>query len=90
LEGPPLRLLLEANDPDPRPDAALLLALNPTDAPVIVELAGGLAGWQLLLDSGEAEPRSLDAPGPPLNVGASYEMPGRSVVLLARPPEGPA
>jgi pullulanase/glycogen debranching enzyme len=90
LEGPPLRLLLEANDPDPRPDAALLLALNPTDAPVIVELAGGLAGWQLLLDSAEAEPLSLDAPGPPLNVGASYEMPGRSVVLLARPPEGPA
>jgi len=90
LEGPPLRLLLEANDPDPRPDAALLLALNPTDAPAIVELAGGLAGWQLLLDSAEAEPLSLDAPGPALKVGASYEMPGRSVVLLARPPEGTA
>jgi isoamylase len=84
----PLSLLLQAEAGDPGPDAALLLALNPADAPATLRLPGdGPAGWLVLLDSADPEPPVADGPDRSTNEGASYEMRGRSVILLARPAE---
>ncbi|MEO8251191.1 MAG: glycogen debranching protein GlgX [Chloroflexota bacterium] len=88
-EAPPA-LILRAEPGDPGPDAALLLALNPTDAPLSLGLPSDpAAGWTVLLDSADPDPPS-EGPDWPVTNGVSYEMRGRSVVLLARPAEPPA
>jgi glycogen operon protein len=82
----PLTLLITAEDAPHGPDAALLLALNPTDAPALVHLPAELPGrWILHLDSadtgpGRSEPMAQDA--------RTIELRGRSVVLLGLPSGG--
>ncbi len=79
-DSPP-SLLLQAGPGDAGPDAALLLALNPADAPAILPLPDdGAAGWLVLLDTADAVPPVANAPA-----RAGYQMRARSVVLLARP-----
>ena len=81
----PLTLLLQAESGDRGPDAALLLGLNRADAPAVVRPPdGGPGGWRVLLDSADPEPPVADAPHRSTNRGATYEMRGRSVILLAR------
>jgi isoamylase len=81
----PLTLLITPTDPADGPDGALLLALNPTDAPAVVHLpADHLGDWIIYVDSADPEPippggRALrDLTGP-------LPLPGRSLVLLGRP-----
>ncbi|MBA3688560.1 MAG: glycogen debranching protein GlgX [Chloroflexi bacterium] len=64
------------------PDDALLLAMNPTDAAVVVHLpAEQPRRWLRYLNSAEADP--LAAAGESLpEAEATFELPGRSVVLL--------
>ena len=78
----PLTLLISGASDGPGPDAALLLALNPTDAPLPLQLPGDdPAAWVLHLDS--AEPGVPDTPRPLR--GPTFAVSGRSVVLLGRP-----
>jgi isoamylase len=81
----PLTVLISPDSPCDGPDAALLLALNPTDAPSVVNLPAGEPGdWIRYLDSGDPEPTVPE--GRPLrDVTGLLTLPGRSVVLLGRP-----
>jgi glycogen operon protein len=87
----PLTLLITPLDPVDGPDGALLLALNPGDAPAMVHLpADQPGGWMTYLDSGDPEP--IPPGGRPLrDVTDLVPLPGRSVVLLGRPakPDSP-
>jgi isoamylase len=77
-----LTLLISRTGDEPGPDAALLLALNPGEAPLSVQLPGdGQSGWILHLDSAEPEVAELRR----RVHGSTFEMSGRSVVLLGRP-----
>jgi pullulanase/glycogen debranching enzyme len=71
---------------DDGPDAALVLALNPTDAMAIAHLPlEQPGGWIRYLDSADPGP-----PGrAPATEEATFELRGRSVVLLGRPLEQP-
>ena len=81
----PVALVLRAEPGVGGPDAALLLALNPTDAAAQLRLPGdGEGGWVVLLDS--SVPASNGDVPTPAAVG-TYEMDERSVVLLALPGE---
>ncbi len=75
----PLTLLLTADD------EALLLALNPTDAPATVHLPAELpGGWMQHLDSANSDPPIPG--GHTLAAGATtVDLGARSVVLLGRP-----
>jgi pullulanase/glycogen debranching enzyme len=81
----PLTVLITPEGASEGPDVALLLALNPTDDPATVSLpAGQPRRWVRYLDSADA--------GPPLEIGeplpdgdATFELRGRSVVLLGLP-----
>ena len=81
----PLTLLIRRASDEPGPDAALLLALNPTDSSLPLHLPGDdPAAWILHLDSAEAEVAE-PAAHPGAVSGSTFEMRGRSVVLLGRP-----
>jgi len=78
----PLCLLVEAAAGDPGPDSALLIVLNPGDAPVQAQLPPlDGTGWTVLLDSADPEARSESASR--TATAAGYELPARSVMLLA-------
>jgi isoamylase len=81
----PLTLLITPKDAADGPDGALLLALNPSDAPTVVHLpADQPGGWIMYIDSGDPQPTT--AGGRPLrDVTGPLPLPGRSVVLLGRP-----
>ena len=81
----PLTILISPDGPTAGPDAMLLLALNPTDAPATVHLPAELPSrWILHLDSADHERAPAD--GRPLDPGATeLELPARSVVLLGLP-----
>jgi pullulanase/glycogen debranching enzyme len=81
----PLILLLAPDGADEGPDDALLLALNPTDAPATVHLPADQPGpWICYLDT--AAPSSPAKGGQVVASGAtSVELGGRSVILLGRP-----
>jgi len=83
----PLTVLITSDGPQEGPDAALLLALNPTGAPSVVHLpAGEPGGWITYLDSADPEPTPLT--GRPLRPElATLAVPGRSVILLGRSPK---
>ncbi|MEX2137556.1 MAG: glycogen debranching protein GlgX [Chloroflexota bacterium] len=83
----PLTLLITSDGPQEGPDAALLLALNPTDAPSVVHLpAEEPGGWIRYLDSADPEP--TPPAGRPLRPEpATLALPGRSVILLGRSPK---
>jgi hypothetical protein len=78
-------VLITPEDPADGPDAALLLALNPSDEPAVVNLpADQPGGWIRYLASGDPEPTPPD--GRRLrDVNGLVPLPGRSVVLLGRP-----
>jgi len=80
----PLTLLLTPEGLTAGPDDALLLALNPSDAPAVIHLpADQPGGWITYLDSTDPEP--MPSGGRPLHdVTGLLPMPGRSVVLLGR------
>jgi pullulanase/glycogen debranching enzyme len=86
----PLTVLISPDGPQEGPDAALLLALNPADAPAVVPLpADQPRRWVRYLDSADAVP--LAENGAPLpDADATLELGGRSVALLGIPlaPEG--
>ena len=89
----PLTLLITPKNPADGPDDALLLALNPGDAPAVVHLpAGQPDGWITYLDSGDPEPQPPG--GRPLQDATGLlSLSGRSVVLLghaARPGGSPS
>jgi isoamylase len=79
---PPTLLISPAGTND-GPDAALVLALNPADAPAVAHLpVEQPGGWIRYLDSADPGPQ----PGrQPRIEGATFELRGRSVVLLALP-----
>jgi glycogen operon protein len=83
----PLTLLITADGAEGGPDAALLLALNPTDAAATVHLpAERPLRWVRYLDS--ANPGALLPAGEVLEpADTTLEMRARSVVLLAIPAE---
>ena len=78
----PLTLLITG---EAGPDAALLLALNPTDAPTTVHLpADQPPGWIRYLDS--ADPYPHGPAGQPLaSTVTTLELGARSVILLGLP-----
>jgi hypothetical protein len=77
----PLTVLISPMDGGAGPDSALLLALNPTDEPTLLGLPDeDPPGWTVYLDSAA---RGV-AEGKPLP-GLTFEMSGRSVLLLGRP-----
>jgi isoamylase len=79
----PVALILRAEPGVGGPDAALLLALNPTDATAHLALpSDGDGAWVVLHDSSAATPRLAENNQPPAAIG-TYEMGERSVVLLA-------
>jgi isoamylase len=80
----PLTLLITPLDAVDGPDAALLLALNPSDAPALVRLPADQPGaWITYVDSGDPEP--IPPGGRPLpDVIRNLPVPGRSVLLLGR------
>ena len=82
----PPTLLITPVGVDDGPDAALVLALNPTDAMAIAHLPlEQPGGWIRYLDSADPGP-----PGrPPATEEATFELRARSVVLLGRPLEQP-
>jgi isoamylase len=81
----PLALQIGPEHGDDGPDAALLLALNPSDGPAAAHLpADEPGGWAVLLDTADPEP--LPPGGRTLAIAEeTYELRARSVVLLARP-----
>ena len=86
----PLTLLIAPEGAHRGPDAALLLALNPTDESSVVHLPAEQPGrWISYLDSADPEPAS--PAGRPLHPeAATVDIAGHSVVLLGRSatPEG--
>jgi hypothetical protein len=80
----PLTVLVLPSGPGEGPDDALLLALNPTDDPLPVHLpADQPRRWIRFLDSASGVSA---APGEALPGGeTSFELRGRSVVLLGLP-----
>jgi glycogen operon protein len=86
----PLAVLITPDGTQEGPDAALLLALNPTDATTVLNLPADLPRrWVRYLDS--ADPNPTPKTGPPLtDATATVELGGRSVALLGLPgePEG--
>jgi glycogen operon protein len=81
----PLTLLITAEGAPHGPDDALLLALNPTDAPALVHLPAELPDrWILHLDSADADPGRSEPIG---QDARTIELRGRSVVLLGLPSE---
>jgi hypothetical protein len=80
----PLTLLITAIGTDGGPDAALLLALNPADAPADVALpAEHLDAWVRHLDTADPD---LLLEGVPLPEGVgAFTLRERSVVLLGSP-----
>jgi isoamylase len=85
----PLTLLITPDGSADGADAALLLALNPTDAPAVAHLpADQPPGWVQYLDSADADPPTPR--GRPLAADATTaSLPPRSVVLLGRPASPP-
>ena len=81
----PLTVLITPEGQPEGPDAALLLALNPTDDPATVELPVDQPyRWVRYLDSADASPPPET--GEPLPDGdATFELRGRSVALLGLP-----
>jgi isoamylase len=81
----PLTVLIAPSGLNDGPDAALLLALNPTDVPVVIQLpAEQPRRWVRYLDSADADPPQ--PAGHPLpEAGAGFELRGRSVALLGIP-----
>jgi glycogen operon protein len=81
----PLTILIAPEGPPEGPDAALLLALNPTDATATLSLPLDLPRrWVLHLDSAGAG--STPETGEPVpESDATVELGGRSVVLLGIP-----
>jgi hypothetical protein len=80
----PLTLLITATGTDGGPDAALLLALNPADAPADVALpAEQPDAWVRHLDTADPELLSEGVPLP--NGVGAFTLRGRSVVLLGLP-----
>jgi glycogen operon protein len=83
----PLTLLIRRNGAGVGPDAALLLALNPTDAPASVHLPAQLPGpWIRYLDS--ADPAPVRTEGVAVEPDRrTIHIRGRSVLLLGLPAE---
>ena len=83
----PLTLLVTHDPAGAGPDAALLLALNPTDAPAMIHLPAELPGrWIGYLDS--ADPDPAPPAGHPVQPDErTVELRGRSVMLLGLPSE---
>ena len=83
----PLTLLISAEGSPQGPDAALVLALNPTDAPAAVHLPAELpGGWIRYLDSADAEPPP--SAGEAIQVDQrTIDIRGQSIVLLGLPAE---
>ena len=81
----PLTVLILPSDPGEGPEDALLLALNPTDAPAVVHLpADQPRRWIRYLDSAGGDPPVPS--GEPLPEGeTSFDLRGRSVALLGLP-----
>jgi glycogen operon protein len=84
----PLSVRIAPDGAQEGPDAALLLALNPTDAPAVLHLPDDLPrGWVRYLDSADPGPPSED--GEPLPPAATtLEVSPRSVALLGLPAGG--
>ena len=82
----PLTVLISPDGPPEGPDAALLLALNPTDAPSAIHLPATEPGdWIRHLDSADTEP--MPPAGHPLRPDlATLAISGRSVILLGLSP----
>jgi pullulanase/glycogen debranching enzyme len=81
----PLTLLITADGSDSGPDVALLLALNPTDAPATIHLpAEQPRRWVRYLDS--VNPGPLPSAGKLLDpADATLDLGARGVVLLGLP-----
>jgi glycogen operon protein len=81
----PLTLLITADGAHSGPDAALLLALNPTDTPATIHLpAEQPRHWVRYLDS--VDPGQPPTAGKPLDpADATLELRARGVVLLGLP-----
>jgi isoamylase len=81
----PLAVLITPAGPQEGPDAALLLALNPTDASAALHLpADQPRRWVRYLDSADAAPSPEDGEPMP-DEDATFELRGRSVALLGVP-----
>jgi hypothetical protein len=90
VSSAPLALLITPQGTHEGPDAALLLALNPTDAATVLNLPAELPrGWVRYLDS--AATKATPDTGEPLtDAAATVELTARGVALLGLPvgPEG--
>jgi len=85
VDTEPLAVLITPDGTGDGPDASLLLALNPTDATATLNLPADLPRrWVRYLDSAEAgQPPDTGEPLP--DTVATFELRGRSVVLLGLP-----